>query len=563
MCGIAGSIGPNPSIREVEQMCSVMIHRGPDHTGIFGDELAALGHNRLSILDLSVAGNQPFYSEDGRYVMVFNGEIYNYIELRSRFKEHTFRTNSDTEVLLVAFQKLGIKALPLLNGMFSFAIWDSQLKKLTAVRDRFGVKPFYYGEKEGKFYFASEIGPLLEVGFPKEPNFQVWSGYFKKGSYGEEDTTFWKSVSKLPASHMLEWQDSKITISKWYNLEERIAEIRAENKPDPKSRIKELLLDSTRLRFRSDVPVGFNLSGGLDSSMLFALISSQFPENNEIEAFTFYTGDERYDELSYVQNLVKGSPYRLNAVRLSPEEVPDLASELSKNMAEPYGGLPTIAYSKLFKVANEKGFKVLLDGQGADESWAGYDYYFNANSSNLQGTTKSPFRAEVLTPELREYRETEIYPKHFAEELLNQQYNDIFRTKLQRALRFSDRVSMKFSTELREPFLDYRLVEEVFALPLELKKKGDVQKWLFRDIANDFLDDSLRLAPKRPLQTPQREWLCNELKSWVLDEVQGLNQLGWFDMDKIQKELDLYMKGNNDSSFHIWQWVNTAMIFSK
>lgn len=563
MCGIAGSIGPNPSLKEVKQMCASMIHRGPDHTGTYENELAVLGHNRLSIIDLSEAGNQPFYSEDGRYMMVFNGEIYNYLELKSKFKDHTFKSNSDTEVLMVAFQKLGIKALSLLNGMFSFAIWDRQSKKLTAVRDRFGVKPFYYGVKENKFYFASEIGAFFEIGFPKVPNLQVWSGYFTKGTYAGENSTFWNSVSQLPPGHLLEWQDSRITVSRWYNFEERIAEIRAENRPDPKSRIRELLLDSTRLRFRSDVRVGFNLSGGLDSSMLFALISNQFPENVGIEAFTFFTGDERYDELSYVQDLVKGSPYSLNAVKLSPEEVPDLALELVKNMAEPYGGLPTIAYSKLFKVASEKGFKVLLDGQGADESWAGYDYYFNSNTSNVQGTTSSPFRPEVLVPEFKTQIQSFSPPRLFSEELLNQQYNDLFRTKLQRALRFSDRVSMKYSTELREPFLDFRLVEEVFALPLELKKKGEIQKWLFRDIAQDFLANSMRLAPKRPLQTPQREWLCNELKPWVLDQVRGLEKLGWFEMDKIQKELDIYMKGNNDSSFHIWQWVNTAMIFSK
>ncbi|MEB2777534.1 asparagine synthase (glutamine-hydrolyzing) [Algoriphagus sp. D3-2-R+10] len=561
MCGIAGSIGPNPSVRDVKSMCAAMIHRGPDNTGTFEDDNCILGQNRLSILDLSVAGNQPFYSEDGRYAMVFNGEIYNYIELKSKFKDHVFKSNSDTEVLLVAFQRMGIKALPLLNGMFSFAVWDKHLKKLTAVRDRFGVKPFYYGFKDENLYFASEIRPLFEVGFPKEPNIEVWSEYLNRGGYSVGDSTFWKGVTNLKPGHLLEWQESKLQVRKWYDFEQNIAEIWCENKPDPKSRIKELLLDSTRLRFRSDVPVGFNLSGGLDSSMLFALISNQFPEKTQIEAFTFYTGDERYDELSYVENLVKGSSYRLNKVKLSSGEVPDLADELVNNMSEPYGGLPTIAYSKLFKVANEKGFKVLLDGQGADEAWAGYDYYFNSNNSNVQGTNASPFRPGVLVPELRDYPQGKSQSKPFPEDLLNQQYKDIFNTKLQRALRFSDQMSMKYSTELREPFLDFRLVEEVFALPLELKRQGKIQKWLFREIAADFLTNSLRLAPKRPLQTPQREWLSQELQPWAMDHIQTLDKIGWFDMDKIQKEVDLFMKGNNDSSFHIWQWINTALIF--
>lgn len=561
MCGIAGSIGSNVSLREVKSMCKVMVHRGPDNTGFFENDYCVFGHNRLNILDLSRAGNQPFYSEDGRYAMVFNGEIYNYIELKSKFKDHVFKSNSDTEVLLVAFQRLGIKALPLLNGMFSFAIWDRHLNKLTAVRDRFGVKPFYYGFKDEKLYFASEIHSLFEVGLPKDPNLEVWSGYFNKGTYSVDNSTFWKAITNLKPGHLLEWQDSKIQVRRWYDFEQRIADIRCENKPDPKSRIKELLLNSTQLRFRSDVPVGFNLSGGLDSSMLFALISKQFAEDTHIEAFTFYTGDERYDELSYVEKLVNGSPYRLNAVKLTPEEVPEMAVELLKNMSEPYGGLPTIAYSKLFKVASERGFKVLLDGQGADEAWAGYDYYFNSNKSNIQGTNASPFRPNVLVPEMRDYSHREDPPKPFSENLLNQQYNDTFNTKLQRALRFSDRVSMKSSTELREPFLDFRLMEEIFALPVELKRQENVQKWLFREIAEDFLNNSLRLAPKRPLQTPQREWLCQELKPWAIDQIQTLDKIGWFDMDEIQKELDLFMTGNNDSSFHIWQWINTALIF--
>jgi asparagine synthase (glutamine-hydrolysing) len=261
------------------------------------------------------------------------------------------------------------------------------------------------------------------------------------------------------------------------------------------------LLDSTKLRSRADVPVGFNLSGGLDSSMLFALINSQFGSNSNIETFTFYTGDSRYDELEYVQSLLKGSNFKLNPILLSSDEVPDLAAEIALHQMEPYGGLPTIAYSKLFKVVAQKGFKVLIDGQGGDESWAVNNYYFNESNSTLQGVNSSPFRANVLEKDFIEEAKVIKNNPPFEENLLNLQYTDLFETKLQRVLRFSDWVSMQSSTELREPFLDYRLVENVFAMSREMIIRNGTQKYLFREIANDFLNNNIRLAPKRPLQT--------------------------------------------------------------
>lgn len=564
MCGIAGSVGNRSLTSDVELMCAAMPHRGPDNTGIWHDkEDCVLGHNRLSIIDLSAEANQPFESADQRYTLVFNGEIYNYIELRHELGISNFRTNSDTEVLLQAFQKWGAAMLDRLNGMFAFAIWDRKDKKLFAARDRFGVKPFYYAIHQNKLYFSSEIPALFEIGVPKKPNLKVWSSYFVSGKYGVGKDTFWEGVQSLEPGYSLGFCDGDLSIYKWYDFENIIREKRENPISNPKEYLKHLLLDSTKLRFRADVPVGFNLSGGLDSSMLFSLINSQFSEESKIEAFTFYTGDSRYDELEYVESLLKGSNFKLNPVLLSPEEVPDLAAEMALQQMEPYGGLPTIAYSKLFKVAAEKGFKVLLDGQGADESWAGYDYYFNDSNATLQGIKSSPFRPNVLNREFKELIDSKQQTPPFEENLLNLQYRDLFQTKLQRALRFSDRVSMQSSTELREPFLDYRLVENVFALPREMKIQDGTQKWLFRDIANDFLNNDIRLAPKRPLQTPQREWLGKELKDWMCDEALSLHSLPWFDMKEIERELALYFKGNKESSFHLWQWINTALIFNK
>ncbi len=564
MCGINGMVGEGVSLASVTIMCETSKYRGPDHTGTFYLEgKVALGHNRLAILDLSSDSNQPFSSLDGRYHLVFNGEIYNFLEIKSRLFDFHFRTHSDTEVLLAAWQKWGRDCLAELNGMFAFAIWDNHLQTLFAARDRFGVKPFYYSFFQGCLVFSSEINPFFAIGVDRIPHDDIWSAYFVNGAYGKGNETFWKGIYQLEPGNCLTFSQNKLKVETWYNFKDRVEQVRQSLPKDLHEYFKDLLLDSTRLRFRADVPVGFNLSGGLDSSMLFSLIQNQFSENSSIEAFTFYTGDEKYDELPYVEQIMGNSQFKLNAVKLAAEEVPELAYFVSANQQEPFGGLPTIAYSKIFKEARLKGIKVLLDGQGADESWAGYDYYFSKVASNIQGVTRSPYRRNVLVKEFSDLSSLEKEVALFDEQLLNLQYRDIFSTKLARALRFSDRVSMVSSTELREPFLDYRIVEAAFGLPAAYKYRDGRQKWLFREIASEFLDPSTQLAPKRPLQTPQREWLSDDLQDWVKDEVSRLKDVPWFDYKEMEKELNLFFKGDNESSFHVWQWVNTAILLSE
>lgn len=566
MCGINGIVGVNANESDVLLMCEVTKHRGPDFTDTYFEEgNVALGHNRLAILDLTPESNQPFRSHDGRYTLVFNGEIYNYLEIRSTL-DYPFQTHSDTEVLLAAYMKWGKKVLDKLNGMFSFAIWDSKEKELFAARDRFGVKPFYFSRFRDSLVFSSEILPFFKIGIDRKPNEVVWAGYFVNGEYQKGEETFWENIFRLGAGECLTYSRGELKIEKWYHFLERSYKAHAQlpsDLSDLREYFKELLLDSTRLRFRADVPVGFNLSGGLDSSMLLSLIQNQFPDNSSIEAFTFYTGDDRYDELSYVEELIKGSPFPLNPVLISAAEVPALTYSESFRQQEPFGGVPTLAYAKVFQMARSKGIKVLLDGQGSDEVWAGYDYYFNSISTNIQGVKKSPYRKNVLDKEFASIYQPSELPQPFDDRLLNLQYRDLFSTKLARALRFSDRVSMRFSTELREPFLDYRIVESAFRLREELKVQDGKQKWLFREIAGEFLNKSIRLAPKRPLQTPQREWLSSDLKDWVKEEVNELKNIPWFDGKELEKELQLFFNGDIESSFHIWQWVNAAVILKK
>jgi len=561
MCGIAGVIGRNATKNLLLKMTEKQQHRGPDFTGTwFGDQVC-LGHNRLSIIDLSADANQPFTDITNRYQLIFNGEIYNYIELKKEL-DYPFKTNSDTEVLLAAYIKWGKGCLGKLNGMFSFAIWDCVEKKLFAARDRFGVKPFFYHVSNDTFSFASEIKTLHAAGISKKPNKKVWANYLSFGSYGMPNETFWENILQLPGSHYMEYVKGKLDIKKWYFFEKEIEKHQQKKAyKEVKEKYTALLKDSINLRFRADVPVGFNVSGGLDSSALLTFVNQQ-KGNENINAFTFYTNDDRYDELPWVEEMISLTNNPLQKVLLEANEVEELAVKIGYHQDEPFGGIPTLAYAKIFKKAREENILVLLDGQGMDEQWAGYDYYIQNSDATIQGVKKSPFKRHVLSEEMIDLAEKPKYPKPFKEELLNKQYRDLFYTKIPRALRFNDRVSMAYSTELREPFLDYRLVEFSFAQPLEYKIKNGIQKSLLREIVSEYLSDSISYAPKRPLQTPQREWLGKDLEKFVTNMIMKIERSefsSWFDIEELKNEWQNYLHGDNQSSFHIWQWLGLDM----
>jgi len=568
MCAIAGIVGGiNPDTEIiVSNMLATMKHRGPDHTEVRKiGEYGFFGHNRLSIIDLHVSSNQPFVSECGRYTIVFNGEVYNYVELKNQLlADFTFRTNSDTEVLLAAYRKWGSQCLDHFIGMFSFAIWDSVENLLFAARDRFGVKPFYYTRLENGVAFASEIKALWAAGAARLKNQKVWASYFVYGSYGMPDETFWYNIHQLPAGHFLILNQGHLRIKRWYHFEDRIKSIqpnwRRTNETAITERYVEIMQESIALRFRADVPVGFNLSGGLDSSVLLAIVDEVQRQTKKINAFTFTCGDERYDELPWVKSLLGGSMHPLIECRLSSTDVPVLATEVSKHQDEPYGGIPTLAYSQIFKKARELGILVLLDGQGMDEAWAGYDYYQTNSGSVVQGVTSSPLQPDVLSNDFKKMAERPQYSEPFEEKLLNLQYRDLFYTKIPRALRFNDRVSMQYSTELREPFLDHRLVEMAFALPESWKIKDNVGKFLLRKIATKLLSPEIRLAPKRALQTPQREWLGNELKEWVEAQIGIFGEQPFVEKKQLLEQWREYKQEKKDNSFFVWQWIGSSII---
>jgi asparagine synthase (glutamine-hydrolysing) len=598
MCGIAGIVGVGlgdvaRARARVTAMVAAQAHRGPDGWGEWSDPSGAchLGHGRLAIIDRSPAGRQPMTSADGRWTIVWNGELYNYRELREELAEYPFSTRTDTEVVLAAWDRWGEACLDRFLGMFAFLLWDARDRRLHAVRDRFGVKPLYWAEGEpggglgglGGFFFASEIKALQAAGLGLEPDAATWATYLSSGATDHSEETFWRGVRSLPPGHRMEWKDgsSRPRIIGWYSLPDRIGcepDTRAESVVADEYR--SLLTESVALRFRSDVPVGINLSGGLDSSTLLGVVQSVQGSDSEVSAFTFVTGDPAYDELPWVRQALARTRHPSVVASLSPSEVPALAESVAASQDEPFGGLPTLAYARLFEVARAAGVVVLLDGQGMDEQWAGYDYYARALQADggsgapvapaalVQGTSGALTRPALLRPEIRAFARPFEPTRPFGGDVLrNLQWRDLRFTKLPRALRFSDRVSMRRGTELREPFLDHRLVELAMRQPADRKLRDGRTKWMLRQITQSLLPEGVVEAPKRPLQTPQREWLRGPLRDWATDRIELALSEGpgadWLDAPAVRQSWRDYVENGSDNSFYVWQWISLGWVPSR
>jgi asparagine synthase (glutamine-hydrolysing) len=571
MCGIAGMFGKGAEGEALGRMVCAQRHRGPDAEGIWLSPLggAGLGHNRLSIIDLSPAGRQPMWSACGRYAIVFNGEIYNYLELRAELPGYAYRSQSDTEVILAAYERWGEACLDRFVGMFAFVLWDQTAGTLLAVRDRFGVKPLYYAERpDGTLLIASEIKALFAAGVPAEPNPAAWAAYLVHGTTDGGERTFWRGVRQLPAGYLMRWRSGSLEIRSWYDIAERAG---GDFDTRPVAEVEEeyvaLLKESVRLRFRSDVPVGINLSGGLDSSTLLGLVHAIQGPDSGVVAYTFETGAPEYDETPWVRQMLARTRHPSRVCRLDANDVPRLAESVEQHEDEPFGGMPTLAYARLFEQARADGTIVLLDGQGMDEQWAGYDYYEKALNGGragvVQGISGDATRTGCLMPEFRSLAEPLPYREPFSDVLRNLQFRDIRFTKLPRALRYNDRVSMRASTELREPFLDHRLFELALCQPAERKIVSGKRKWMLRRIAASLLPEGVVEAPKRPLQTPQREWLRGPLRAWAEERIeQALAAYGgeWLDAGQARSQWRAYLAGNSDNSFYVWQWISIGMI---
>jgi asparagine synthase (glutamine-hydrolysing) len=322
-----------------------------------------------------------------------------------------------------------------------------------------------------------------------------------------------------------------------------------------------LLEESVRLRFRADVPVGVNLSGGLDSSLLLSLVQAVRGADAEVKVFTFTSGDPAYDELPWVRSMLAHTRCPLTECRITPGEAAALADSVARCQDEPFGGLPTLAYAKLFETARSEGVTVLLDGQGMDEQWAGYDYYAApAGTGFVQGTKSRAARPECLAPEFAALAPALAFPEPYPDRLRNLQYRDAFHTKIPRALRYNDRVSMRASTELREPFLDHRLFETAFRQPASRKIANGTRKLMLRRIAARLAPAGVAEAPKRPLQTPQREWLRGPLREWAGERIRAACRLPWFRPEAVEREWRTFLDGGSDNSYYVWQWISAGML---
>lgn len=609
MCGIIGYKGNKPNPELLKQARDTMTHRGPDDAGMFVDERngVIVGHRRLSIIDLSAAGHQPMEIDEGRFIIVFNGEVYNYLELKKELAhKYQFTSGTDTEVIAWAYKEWGVECLKKFNGMFAFVIYDRERNILFGARDRVGKKPLYYHWKNGEFFFASEIKALLRFGVPALPNNRIIYEYLAKGWYEHSDQTFFEDILKVPPGHYFLLEDNSLSFVRYWDIS-TVTKRRFRNLDEAKQELLDLLRDSVRLRLRSDVPVGINLSGGLDSSSLMSLVQ-EMGDHRQIHAFSACYRNSEYDESPFMKAIVEQYRCPWHQSFLDPAEVMPLAKELVRFEDEPFGGIPTIAHYKLHKLARAQGVTVLLEGQGMDELMAGYKYhltpfYHDAVRGLDIGTLKqelwqmtreqggsvraalaffgkvlfqntlqqkhfdytNPLRPGCLRKDfMQEWSSFErTFPKPFDSNLDNFLYRDVFFTKIPRVLRFNDRLSMASSIELRMPYLDYRIIEFCFSLENTYRIKKGKGKMLMRQTMEHRSLASQRTSHKRSIVSPQTAWLKHELRDAVRQVVlsDSFLQRPFVNEGLVREEVEKFFVHPIDNSFYIWQWMNLEMWF--
>lgn len=566
MCGIAGFTSRTSTAAVSEllgAMLNVVEHRGPDGQGVYIDGYVALGHRRLSIVDLTDAGAQPMSSVEGDLVITYNGEIYNHVELRAELKArgHRFRSQSDTEVILASYAEWGSRCVDRFNGMWAFAIWDRSARRLFCSRDRFGVKPFYYLPVGEGFVFGSEIRQLLPwVGKPKASRQRVLD-FVLTGAADHTDGTFFEGVRKLPAGHNMIWSadGGKLDIRRYYRLE-RKGDVARLSSDDAVSAYGHLLEDAVRLRLRSDVPVGTCLSGGLDSSSVAALAAPLFraQAGHRFSAITAISEQEDNSEEGYAKQVVEASDLVWLRVRPSYDDLCSQLASVVNAQEEPFGSASIVMQYAVMQQARSAAIPVLLDGQGGDETLLGYPKYVAAylasrwrddGLTGLFGAMKaagdnnaswslgrvlmylagSRLAGLRYRHHCREHRYLSGYPplplhlRQFANACFDDfelQRLEIERTNLPVLLRYEDKNSMAHSVETRLPFLDYRLVELALSLPGSLKIHDGWSKWILRRAMSDRLPNDIAWRRnKLGFEAPERTWqgrLQPEMKATVL-----------------------------------------------
>jgi len=611
MCGIAGYLKLNKkpnkerSNLDLTEMLDLMSYRGPNDRGIYQDERVSLGNLRLSILDLGPAGHQPMENNDGSLIITHNGEIYNYIELKKDLqnKGYAFKTDTDTEVILTAYQEWGEDCVKKFNGMWAFAIWDKKNKKFFASRDRFGIKPFFYYQHKDIFVFASEIKSLLKN--KKEINFPFLYNFIdRQASYGNNQTLF-KDIKFLPPAHNLTINldaSKKIRTNPYWDF----SSDRFQKKYDysqPVDTFRNLLIDSVKLRLRSDVPVGVCLSGGIDSSVITCIISKILKK--KIKTFSSIYHQPGYGEKEFIDEVNQECQTESNLIYPNADNFFEILKSLIQHHDKPIRMPGAYSQWHVFKCAADK-VVVTLDGQGADELLAGYPYYYPYYLADLIKNLsiikyfktkkqikeylkkdynkdvlkilfpwlikfkylfkeKKRWQDQILTNDfISKYGSSSIKkePKVFSSYLNQNLYRTFVNTNLPMLLDNEDRISMAFSLESRVPFLDYRLVEFCFGLDYHQKINGYTTKYILREAFKDILPKKVyQRKDKKGFPTPLEHWFRHELR----DDLEKIFNSGEFaknnilDVQKIKKIFSDHLAGQDHSRIlwralviHLW-----------
>lgn len=588
MCGIAGFNWGNEML--VKKMTNAISHRGPDQYGHYADDSVSLGHRRLSILDLSERGRQPM--EYKNYIIVFNGEIYNFLEIKKELerKGHLFNSCTDTEIILHAYDEYGEECVNKFNGMWAFCIYDVAEKTLFISRDRYGVKPLYYYFKEDKFIFASELKGIKKHLAKFNINIRGLNNYFYQKYIGQ-DLTIYENCYKLKAGHnlLLDISKNKMEISMYYNLDEEIIKSNTIPLADRLDKIEEILKDAVDKRLVSDVPVGAFLSGGVDSSLISAIIAKK---HKNFKTFSIGFNEKSFDEVPFSEKVSKhiGTNHHFDYLDVDDEIIEYVIS----NMDEPFGDPSLIPTYLLSKITKEK-VSVSLSGDAGDEVFGGYDSYkgysiakfipkFSINllsliarvlpsdnkklslsfkikrfvrdydsdvikrHSNWMATFNDEMRGNLLGENFNE----EISDTKYSQDLTGIQSHDIKNYMCEDILKKVDMASMLNSLEVRNPFLDYRLVPLVLSLPEKYKIKNFETKWLLKKISKDYLPKEIVYRKKRGFSVPIARWIKNsDLIGGYLAERKYYGH-GFLDYDYVQRLYSEHILNKKDNSRELW-----------
>ncbi len=608
MCGIAGIAGSKVNknyAQTIQRMTGSMVHRGPDAEGYFMDDGIALGHRRLSIIDLSEAANQPIFDHYKRYSLVLNGEIYNYREVRAELKEYEFRTESDTEVILAAYAKYGPDCLQHLNGMFAFAIWDDQLAELFIARDRLGVKPLYYSIlRSGNLIFASEIRSILASDLvPKKLSTSGLNEYLMYQSVYAPNTIV-EGIHQLKSGHYAVYKNDKFSSHKYWDITEYNNGEVSEDVSEVRRSVRELLTASVERRMISDVRLGAFLSGGIDSSAVVGLMAEI--SDKPIDTFSVAFDDKDFDESKYSDLIAKRFNTRHTSVRLSPESfLEELPNALAATDAPSGDGINTYVVSKATRAG---GIKVALSGLGGDELFAGYPNFLrwlNIRNGTLSyvptALRQTAGSVLALSPNSKHQRGADLLKApslHIADiyptfrQVMSQQYADSFvangneptgiKSILNEQtysidafpllsqfsiaeisgytqnvlLRDTDQFSMASALEVREPFFDYKLIEYVLRIPDKLKYPK-YPKSLLVESLHPLLPDEIVHRKKMGFVLPWEKWMKNELFSLCESRISSLTSRTLIDSERLSSHWKAFQKGKV-AWYQVWHLVVLA-----